>query len=169
MFIAIPLILLVFAGIIWYCVREPKQPISLTAEQTAELNRQIERDIALATTEVEPTSSISSPSAEEIEAARNPSNTLPSSPTNSVLPTYYFQATRQHDNADTIIYTGATYHNVGAVVTSETTSFTYTIQNEVMAQSYSDTVGGLSTGTYYNVKESVNTPKKKRRYYPKKK
>jgi len=49
MLIAI-LVLLGMAGAIWYVARKQSQTTySLTAEQTAEVNRQIERDIALAT------------------------------------------------------------------------------------------------------------------------
>jgi len=69
MLIAI-LVLLGMAGAIWYFARKQSQTTySLTAEQTAEVNRQIERDAALAAAAVEPTSSISSPSVEQIDAA----------------------------------------------------------------------------------------------------
>ena len=68
MLIAI-LVLLGIAGAIWYFARKQTHTVSLTAEQTAELNRQIERDAALAAAAVEPTSSISSPSVEQIDAA----------------------------------------------------------------------------------------------------
>jgi hypothetical protein len=67
MLIAI-LVLLGIAGAIWYFARKQTHTVSLTAEQTAELNRQIERDAALAAAAVEPTSSISSPSVEQINA-----------------------------------------------------------------------------------------------------
>jgi hypothetical protein len=67
MLIAI-LVLLGIAGAIWYFASKQTQTVSLTAEQTAELNRQIERDAALAAAAVEPTSSISSPSVEQIDA-----------------------------------------------------------------------------------------------------
>jgi cytoskeletal protein RodZ len=66
MLIAI-LVLLGIAGAIWYFARKQTHTVSLTAEQTAELNRQIERDAALAAAAVEPTSSISSPSVEQID------------------------------------------------------------------------------------------------------
>jgi cytoskeletal protein RodZ len=69
MLIAI-LVLLGIAGAIWYFAsKQTHTASSLTAEQTAELNRQIERDAALAAAAVEPTSSISSPSVEQIDAA----------------------------------------------------------------------------------------------------
>lgn len=68
MLIAI-LVLLGIAGTIWYFARKQTHTVSLTAEQTAELNRQIERDAALAAAAVEPTSSIPSPSVEQIDAA----------------------------------------------------------------------------------------------------
>ena len=67
------LVLLGIAGAIWYVARKQTHTVSLTAEQTAELNRRIERDAAsasaLAAAESEPTSSISSPSVEQIDAA----------------------------------------------------------------------------------------------------
>ena len=68
MLIAI-LVLLGIAGAVWYFARKQTHTVSLTAEQTAELNRQIERAAALAAAESEPTSSISSPSVEQIDAA----------------------------------------------------------------------------------------------------
>ena len=72
MLIAI-LVLLGIAGAVWYFARKQTHTVSLTAEQTAELNRRIERDAAsasaLAAAESEPTSSISSPSVEQIDAA----------------------------------------------------------------------------------------------------
>jgi cytoskeletal protein RodZ len=71
MLIAI-LVLLGIAGAVWYFARKQTHTVSLTAEQTAELNRRIERDAAsasaLAAAESEPTSSISSPSVEQIDA-----------------------------------------------------------------------------------------------------
>ena len=67
MLIAI-LVLLGIAGAVWYFARKQTHTVSLTAEQTAELNRQIERAAALAAAAVEPTSSISSPSVEQIDA-----------------------------------------------------------------------------------------------------
>jgi hypothetical protein len=67
MLIAI-LVLLGIAGAVWYFARKQTHTVSLTAEQTAELNRRIERDAALAATDVEHTSSISSPSVEQIDA-----------------------------------------------------------------------------------------------------
>jgi len=115
MFIAI-LVLLGIAGAIWYFARQQTQTVSLTAEQTAELNRQIERDAALAAAAVEPTSSISSPSVEQIDAvlAEVPSIEAP------VVPVV---------------------EPVAPVVEKPTVS----------------------------VEEAVKPPKKKRRYYPKKK
>ena len=62
------LVLLGIAGAIWYVARKQTQTASLTAEQTAELNRRIERDAALAAVDVEPTSSISSPNDEPIDS-----------------------------------------------------------------------------------------------------
>jgi cytoskeletal protein RodZ len=68
MLIAI-LVLLGIAGAIWYFARKQTHTVSLTAEQTAERDRQNERDAALAAADVEPTSSISSPSVEQINTA----------------------------------------------------------------------------------------------------
>jgi len=69
MLIAI-LVLLGLAGAIWYFARKQTHAAySLTADQTAELNRQIDRDAALTAAAVEITSSISSPSVEQINAA----------------------------------------------------------------------------------------------------
>jgi hypothetical protein len=68
MLIAI-LVLLGIAGAIWYFARKQTHTVSLTAEQTAERDRQNECDAALAAAAVEPTSSISSPSVEQIDAA----------------------------------------------------------------------------------------------------
>jgi cytoskeletal protein RodZ len=68
MLIAI-LVLLGLAGAIWYFASKQTQTPSLTAEDLAEINRRIERDAALAATDVEPTSSNSSPSVEQINNA----------------------------------------------------------------------------------------------------
>ena len=68
MLIAI-LVLLGIAGAVWYFARKQTHTPSLTAEDLAEINRRIERDAALAAAESEPTSSISSPSVEQIDAA----------------------------------------------------------------------------------------------------
>ena len=67
MLIAI-LVLLGIAGAIWYFARKQTHTPSLTAEDLAEINRRIERDAALAAAAVEITSSISSPSVEQINA-----------------------------------------------------------------------------------------------------
>jgi hypothetical protein len=68
MLIAI-LVLLGIAGAIWYFARKQTHTSSLTAEDLAEINRRIERDAALAAVAVEPTSSITSPSVEQINNA----------------------------------------------------------------------------------------------------
>jgi hypothetical protein len=68
MLIAI-LVLLGIAGAIWYFARKQTHTSSLTAEDLAEINRRIERDAALAAADVEPTSSITSPSVEQINTA----------------------------------------------------------------------------------------------------
>ena len=68
MLIAI-LVLLGIAGAVWYFASKQTQTVSLTAEQTDELNRQIERDAALAAAAVEIEPSIYSPSVEQIDAA----------------------------------------------------------------------------------------------------
>jgi cytoskeletal protein RodZ len=64
MLIAI-LVLLGIAGAIWYFARKQQShTVSLTAEQTAELNRQTDRNTA-----VKSTPSVSSPSVEQINTA----------------------------------------------------------------------------------------------------
>jgi len=65
MFIAI-LVLLGLAVTVWYFARKQTQTVSLTADQTAELNRQIDRDAALATAAAESVFAPSSPSVEQI-------------------------------------------------------------------------------------------------------
>ena len=68
MFIAI-LVLLGIAGAIWYFARKQAQAVYvLTADQTAELNRQIDRDAALATAAAEPASAPVAPNVEQIDA-----------------------------------------------------------------------------------------------------
>lgn len=67
MLIAI-LVLLGIAGAIWYFASKQSQTVSLTAEQIAEVNRRIERDAALAAASIEPTSSISLPNDEQIDS-----------------------------------------------------------------------------------------------------
>ena len=67
MLIAI-LVLLGIAGTIWYFASKQSQTVSLTAEQIAEVNRRIERDAALAAASIEPTSSISLPNDEQIDS-----------------------------------------------------------------------------------------------------
>jgi cytoskeletal protein RodZ len=69
MLIAI-LVLLGLAGAIWYFARKQTHAAySLTADQTAELNRQIDRDAALATAATEPAPAPTSPSVEQINTA----------------------------------------------------------------------------------------------------
>jgi len=65
MLIAI-LVLLGIAGAIWYFASKQTHTVSLTSEDLAEINRRIERDAELAAASVEITSSISSPSVEQI-------------------------------------------------------------------------------------------------------
>jgi len=62
------LVLLGIAGAIWYFASKQSQTVSLTAEQIAEVNRRIERDAALAAASIEPTSSISLPNDEQIDS-----------------------------------------------------------------------------------------------------
>ena len=54
---------------------------------------------------------------------------------------YYYNATRCHDNLSQIVYGGGNYYGTGTVVISGGTTYCYTIQNEVGATSYDDTVG----------------------------
>jgi len=61
------LVLLGLAGAIWYFARKQTHATySLTADQTAELNSQIDRDAALVTAAAEPVFAPSSPSVEQI-------------------------------------------------------------------------------------------------------
>jgi hypothetical protein len=61
-------------------------------------------------------------------------------PSPAAPPLYYFNATRCHDNIPQIVFGGTTYYSVGTVVLSGGTTYCYTIQNEVGAQSYDDTI-----------------------------
>ena len=61
--------------------------------------------------------------------------------TTTAAPVYYYNATRCFDGASKIIYGGNNYYSTGTVVISGTTTYCYTIQNEVGAQAYEDTVG----------------------------
>jgi hypothetical protein len=51
-------VLIGIVGATWYLIADHRRIYSLTAEQTAELNRQIDRDAALAAALSEPTSSM---------------------------------------------------------------------------------------------------------------
>jgi hypothetical protein len=54
---------------------------------------------------------------------------------------YYYNATRCDNSTNYIIYGGTNYYGTGIVVISGTTTYCYTIQNEVGVQAYVDTVG----------------------------
>ena len=69
-----------------------------------------------------------------------PTSTPTSTPTPTPIPLYYYNATRCDNSVNYIIYGGSNYYGTGVVVISNT-SYCYTIQNEVIAQSYDDTVG----------------------------
>ena len=66
---------------------------------------------------------------------------VPTTTTTTLPPVYYYNATRCFDGANKIIYSGTTPYGTGTVVISGTTTYCYTIQNEVGAQAYDDTVG----------------------------
>ena len=66
----------------------------------------------------------------------------PTTTTTTLPPVYYYNSTRCFDGANKIIYSGTTPYGTGTVVISGTTTYCYTIQNEVGAQAYDDTVSG---------------------------
>jgi hypothetical protein len=71
--------------------------------------------------------------------------TQPPTSTTTQIPVYYYNATRCDNSTNYIIYGGTTYYGTGVVVISGTTTYCYTIQNEVGAQAYVDTVGASVT------------------------
>jgi hypothetical protein len=75
----------------------------------------------------------------------NPTPNPTPSPTNA--PVYYYNATRCHDSVNQIVYGGTNYYGTGIVVISGGTTYCYTIQNEVGAQAYDDTVSGPPVGS----------------------
>ena len=66
---------------------------------------------------------------------------VPTTTTTTLPPVYYYNATRCFDGANKIVYGGNTPYGTGTVVISGITTYCYTIQNEVGAQAYEDTVG----------------------------
>ena len=71
----------------------------------------------------------------------NCTTTTTTTTTTTAAPVYYYNATRCFDGASKIVYGGNNYYSTGTVVISGTTTYCYTIQNEVGAQAYEDTVG----------------------------
>ena len=141
MLIAI-LVLLGIAGAVWYFARKQTHTVSLTAEQTAELNRRIERDAALAAVDVEPTSSISSPSDEQID---------------SIL-------------ATTPVFKTPVPTDESAFTTPEVAAekaATQALQDD-LAKAYELAAAEIKASTVKTPEAEVK-PKKKYRYYPKKK
>ena len=141
MLIAI-LVLLCIAGAVWYFARKQTHTVSLTAEQTAELNRRIERDAALAAVDVEPTSSISSPSDEQID---------------SIL-------------ATTPVFKTPVPTDESAFTTPEVAAekaATQALQDD-LAKAYELAAAEIKASTVKTPEAEVK-PKKKYRYYPKKK
>lgn len=141
MLIAI-LVLLGIAGAIWYVTRKQTQTVSLTAEQIAERDRQNERDAALAAVDVEPTSSISSPSDEQID---------------SIL-------------ATTPVFKAPVYTDESAFTTPEIAAenaATQALQDE-LAKAY-ELADAENKASTVKTPEAEVKPKKKYRYYPKKK
>jgi hypothetical protein len=65
----------------------------------------------------------------------------PTAPPPPTPPVYYYNATRCGTSTNYIVYGGGNYYGTGTVVISGGTSYCYTIQNEVGATSYDDTVG----------------------------
>ena len=141
MLIAI-LVLLGIAGAVWYFARKQTHTVSLTAEQTAELNRRIERDAALAAVDVEPTSSISTPSDEQID---------------SIL-------------ATTPVFKAPVPTDESAFTTPEVAAekaATQALQDD-LAKAYELAAAEIKASTVKTPEAEVK-PKKKYRYYPKKK
>jgi hypothetical protein len=141
MLIAI-LVLLGIAGAIWYVVRKQSQTVSLTAEQIAEINRQIERDAALAAVDVEPTSSISSPSDEHIDSILAPTPV-------SEAPIY------TDESAFTPLEVAAEKAFIQA-------------QQDALAEAQAKAAAEIKVSAVKTPEAEVK-PKKKYRYYPKKK
>ena len=136
------LVLLGIAGAIWYVARKQTHTVSLTAEQTAELNRRIERDAALAAVDVEPTSSISTPSDEQID---------------SIL-------------ATTPVFKAPVPTDESAFTTPEVAAekaATQALQDD-LAKAYELAAAEIKASTVKTPEAEVK-PKKKYRYYPKKK
>ena len=136
------LVLLGIAGAIWYVARKQTHTVSLTAEQTAELNRRIERDAALAAVDVEPTSSISTPSDEQID---------------SIL-------------ATTPVFKTPVPTDESAFTTPEVAAekaATQALQDD-LAKAYELAAAEIKASTVKTPEAEVK-PKKKYRYYPKKK
>ena len=71
--------------------------------------------------------------------------TSTSTTTTTAAPVYYYNATRCDNSTNYIIYGGTNYYGTGVVVISGGTTYCYTIQNEVAAQAYVDTVGASVT------------------------
>lgn len=141
MLIAI-LVLLGIAGAIWYFASKQSQTVSLTAEQIAEINRRIERDAALAAASIEPTSSISLPNDEQID---------------SIL-------------ATTPVFETPVSTDESAFTTPEVAAekaATQALQDE-LAKAHELAAEEIKASTVKTPEAEVK-PKKKYRYYPKKK
>jgi hypothetical protein len=136
------LVLLGIAGAIWYFASKQSQTVSLTAEQIAEVNRQIERDAALAAASIEPTSSISLPNDEQID---------------SIL-------------ATTPVFETPVSTDESAFTTPEVAAekaATQALQDE-LAKAHELAAEEIKASTVKTPEAEVK-PKKKYRYYPKKK
>jgi hypothetical protein len=136
------LVLLGIAGAIWYFASKQSQTVSLTAEQIAEVNRRIERDAALAAASIEPTSSISLPNDEQID---------------SIL-------------ATTPVFKTPVSTDESAFTTPEVAAekaATQALQDE-LAKAHELAAEEIKASTVKTPEAEVK-PKKKYRYYPKKK
>ena len=136
------LVLLGMAGAIWYFASKQTHTVSLTAEQIAERDRQNERDAALAAASVEPTSSISSPNDEQID---------------SIL-------------ATTPIFKAPVSTDESASTPPEVAAEKAAIQalQDDLAKAYELADAEIKASTVKTPVDEVK-PKKKHRYYPKKK
>jgi len=117
------------------------------------------------TTTAAPTTTTQAPTT-TTEAPPPPTTTTTQAPTTTTTtapppPVYYYNATRCHDGASFIVYGGTNYYGTGTVVISGGTTYCYTIQNEVGAQAYDDTVGSTvgscADGACYVVPTTTTT------------
>jgi hypothetical protein len=124
--------------------RTPSISISATPGATITPSISITPSITLSVTKTPSiTPSVTPSNTVGISITPTPSISISRTPSISatVMPVYYYNATRCHDSLSQIVYGGTSYYNTGTVVISGGTTYCYTIQNEVIPQAYDDTVG----------------------------